>query len=522
METIQLNMQTTPFPHNWEYCVGAGRANEGLRADWQKQLKFVSETCGFKTIRFHGLFHDDMFVINIENDKIIYNWQYVDSLFDAILDCDMKPFVELGFCPTLLASDNKTQFWWKGNISPPKDYSKWKDLIENFVRHLQERYRNEEIETWNFEVWNEPNLGCFWSGTRSEYFELYKTSVDAIKGINKKLKIGGPTTSNFVPDDRFAGEREDITLQSTFTSSNIDEALWKPVWLEEFLTWCNNKKLPVDFISCHPYPTDFALDIDKQEKGLSRKVSATVDDLKTVNKIMEKSTYHDAKRYYTEWSSSPSSRDCSHDYMPAAVYVMKTLLEGVDYYDCLSYWTFTDIFEEVGAGNSAFHGGFGMVNFQGIPKPVWHTFKFMHKLGTHLVCNKDGLVTTLTDSNKLSAIAYNYPKDFETTVPIHYYPDFEGAKAIENIGKSNKVDIVFKNLAPNATIEMEYVDSNNGSAMNLYDKMKRPSSPSREEVKQLKEAANSTKISSAKADENGNYHLIITLQPWSFLAIREL
>ena len=522
LETIELDKDTIPFPHTWEYCVGAGRANEGLRANWQKQLHFVSKTCGFKQVRFHGIFHDDMFVVREINGKIIYNWQYIDSLFDAVLECGVKPFVELGFCPTPLSSENKTQFWWKGNISPPKDYSQWKDLIEKFILHLQERFGKEEVEKWNFEVWNEPNLSCFWSGTRSEYFQLYETSVIAIKGINPNIKVGGPATSNFVPDNRFEGETEDCKLHSTFTSTNIDEAYWKPVWLEKFLDWCENNKLPVDFISCHPYPTDFALDIDKKQKGLTRKVSATVDDLKTVNKILKNSHYPKAKCYFTEWSSSPSSRDTSHDYMPAAIYVMKTLLEGLQYYDCLSYWTFTDIFEEEGSGNSAFHGGFGMINFQGIPKPTWHTFKALHNLGTKLVCNKEGLVATITDSGKLSAIAYNYPKNFKKTVPIHYYPNFDKAEAIENMGKDLDLNILFKGLNPNSSIELEFVDSNNGSAMKLYSKMNRPPSPSKEEIKQLIKSATATKINNDKVDVFGNYNLIKTLPPWSFLIIREL
>jgi xylan 1,4-beta-xylosidase len=237
---------------------------------------------------------------------------------------------------------------------------------------------------------------------------------------------------------------------------------------------------------------------------------------------MKESGYPEAKRYYTEWSSSPSSRDCSHDYMPAAVYVMKTLLEGIDLYDCLSYWTFTDIFEEQGGGNAAFHGGFGMVNFQGIVKPVWHAFRMMHNLGTQLVCNQEGLVVTKTEEGKVSAIRYVHPESFSKTVPIHYYPDHEGAQAIELTGEPVEVDILFEGLMPNATIELEYVDCQNGCAMEAYKRMGRPISPSKEAVKELKEAALATQVSKERADNSGTYHLKRAMQAWSMLAIREL
>jgi xylan 1,4-beta-xylosidase len=522
METIALKEKTIPFPHTWETCIGAGRANEGLRADWQKQLRFISETCGFKMIRFHGLFHDDMFVVRLRENTVVYNWQYVDTLFDAVLDCGMKPFVELGFCPTDLSSGTKTQFWWKGNITPPKKYEEWGTLIEALVTHLQKRYGAKEIEGWNFEVWNEPNLKAFWDGTRSQYFNLYKTSVQVIKKINANISVGGPATSNFVPDDRFSGEKEDTGLQTTFTSNLIDEAVWKPVWIREFLFWCKEENLPVDFISCHPYPTDFAFDVQGEQKGLSRKVSATLDDLKTVDSVIKECGYPSVKRYFTEWSSSPTSRDCSHDFMPAAVYVTKIILEGLDFYDCLSYWTFTDIFEEEGAGDSAFHGGFGMINLQGIPKPVWHAFRLMHVLGTKKVYQKEGLVVTATDNDKLSALLYNYPESYTQTIPIHYYPDFEGAQAVEKQGEPKYINQVFSGLQPNAIIELEYVDAQNGCAMGTWNQMGRPSSPSKKEIELLKKIASTTKTVCEKADASGTYHLHYTMQAWSLLAIREL
>ncbi|HEX7470026.1 MAG TPA: beta-xylosidase, partial [Verrucomicrobiae bacterium] len=258
---IELKASATdagkPLKHFWSFCAGAGRANEGLRADWQEQLRLAVKECGFKYIRFHGLYHDDMFVYREEKGRAIYNFQYLDILFDKLLEIGIKPFVEFGFCPGDLATEKGTVFWWKGNGSPPKDYAKWGELIRRTVKNWIARYGIEEVRSWYFEVWNEPNLHPFFRGTKSQYFELYKVTARVLKGIDPGLRVGGPATSNFVPDARFNGETEDISCHRVVTEAKDLDALdWQPVWVKQFLTFCRREKLPVDFVSCHPYPTD--------------------------------------------------------------------------------------------------------------------------------------------------------------------------------------------------------------------------------------------------------------------------
>ncbi|HEY5345193.1 MAG TPA: glycoside hydrolase, partial [Verrucomicrobiae bacterium] len=173
---ISADLQQTngPLDTMFNFCVGAGRANEGLRADWQRQLTIAHRECGFKYVRMHGLFTDDMGVYRDYNGQPEYNWQYIDELYDFLHSIGMKPFVELGFMPSGLASGSKTIFWWKGNVTPPRDMKKWSDFIRAFVLHERERYGDAEVKTWYFEVWNEPNLtDGFWAGTQQQYFDLY-------------------------------------------------------------------------------------------------------------------------------------------------------------------------------------------------------------------------------------------------------------------------------------------------------------------------------------------------------------
>ena len=165
-------------------CVGSGRAALGLRADFQRHLKLVHGECGFQRIRLHGLFHDDMAIYRKAPDgSLDYNWMYADALHDMILDTGMKPFVELGFMPSALASGDQTVFDWRANVTPPASYDAWHELVHRTVKHFTERYGQSEVETWHFEVWNEPNHPAFFTGDMDAYFHLYEAAVRAIKSV---------------------------------------------------------------------------------------------------------------------------------------------------------------------------------------------------------------------------------------------------------------------------------------------------------------------------------------------------
>ena len=221
--SVDLSKEKGITSKMWRKCVGAGRANEGLRADWQEQLREVKKDCGFEYIRMHGLLHDDMGVyFEDEKGNPIYNWQYIDQLYDFLLSIDVKPFVELSFMPKALASGDKTCFWWQGNVTPPKSYDKWAGLITALTQHFTERYGKEEVKTWYFEVWNEPNLSHFYTSTMEEYFKLYDYTAKAVKRVSTDYRVGGPAS---------AGSG----------------------WTKELIEYCYKNNSPIDFISAHSY-----------------------------------------------------------------------------------------------------------------------------------------------------------------------------------------------------------------------------------------------------------------------------
>ncbi len=509
-----------PLVHFWSVCVGAGRANEGLRAGWLEQLKFVHDTCGFQYVRFHGLFHDDMFVYREAGGKPLYNWQYIDDLFDRMLAIGVRPFVELSFSPKALASDDNSTFWWKANSSPPGDFGKWADLVANFARHCESRYGPAEVRRWYFEIWNEPDLHGFWSGTRSQYFELYRVSALALKAVDADLRVGGPATSNFVADGRFDGETQQRSKLIALADPLHSEQLpWRPVWLKEFMAYCAEQKVPVDFFSTHPYPTDWALDEAGQGHMLTRQVDATRNDLRLLRNIVDASPFPKAAIHLTEWSSTPSSRDATHDSVPAATYIVKANLESAGLVDSLSYWTFTDIFEEAGAGATPFHGGFGLVNFQGIVKPAFHAYRYLDTLGEEKIADAPGaIVTRHRVDGRLTALIYHYPPEMTLTVP-------GGSRAVAEsnlrVGRPTELRLELNGLRAGARFRMETLDAEHGNAVAAWDAIGHPDAPTREETAKLREAAWATRRETIVADATGRVSLQRTLQPWSLVLLDE-
>lgn len=404
------------------FCVGAGRANEGLRADWQRQLRTVRESCGFRYIRFHGLFCDDMGVyFEDKHGNAVYNWQYIDELFDFLQGIGMKPFVELGFMPSQLASGSQTIFWYRANVTPPKDYAKWEAFVAAFVRHVTERYGSEEVRTWYFEVWNEPNLDGFWMGNpekkpfeawapgaRAEYLKLYEHSARAVKSVDPTYRVGGPAT---------AGEG----------------------WIDETLAFCAERSVPLDFVSTHSYATMSGYLDENGSAGtvFSPDRDAITAGVRNVRARVDKSPFAKAELHYTEWSSSYTPADPIHDSYHNAAFILDKMRHVGSAADSMSYWTFTDIFEEAGPRATPFHGGFGLLNYQDLPKPAFFTYKFLNQLGdTELMCADPAAFVCRDDDGGVQALFW----DFTITHPgpsvinQEFYSRDQPSKSIGPVG----------------------------------------------------------------------------------------
>ncbi|MDD4991270.1 MAG: glycoside hydrolase [Paludibacter sp.] len=455
--SADLNKVKGDFNTMFKECIGAGRANEGLRADWQLQLAYVKKNCDFKYIRMHGLLSDDMAVYKEDrNGNPEYNYQYIDVLYDYLLSIGIKPFVELGFMPSALSSGSKTIFWWRGNVTPPKDYNKWAGLIKNLTQHFTERYGAEEVKTWYFEVWNEPNLSPgFWSGTQAEYFKLYQYSANAIKSVNKDFRVGGPATAG-------------------------------AAWVPEMIEFCSKNAVPIDFISTHTYGVEqgFLDEYGNSGTVLSKNPMAVSGDIINSRKQISNSVLPNLQLHYTEWSSSYTPADPIHDSYHEAAYILKKIKQTGNAANSMSYWVFTDIFEEAGPRFTPFHGGFGLLNTQGINKPAFYSYKFMNQLGKTELINTDSTSWVCKDSNgNVQVLLW----DFTNTLPkdsinnqVYYIRDLPAKP-------KGEVKLNISGLPKgNYKLEMYKVGYRANDAYATYLSMNKPNQLTKQQVEQIK------------------------------------
>src|SRR5262245_48533091 len=196
---IDAKAAATPFPHFWEKAFGSGRAILALHESYRNDMRELKKVADFSYVRFHAIFHDEVGVYDEdESGNPVYNFSYVDQIYDGLLANGVRPFVEISFMPTKLAARQDVHpFWYHPIVSPPKDYAKWDALMRALAEHLIERYGIDEVAQWYFEVWNEPNID-FWTGEpkQATYFELYDHTARAMKAVNSRLRVGGPATSS--------------------------------------------------------------------------------------------------------------------------------------------------------------------------------------------------------------------------------------------------------------------------------------------------------------------------------------
>jgi xylan 1,4-beta-xylosidase len=387
--TLDVRSEKIPLKKYWELCVGSCHAATALREDWREMLKQCRRDIGFRYVRFHGLFDDDMSVVvaAMLGGTLQLSFTNIDKIFDFLLSIGMKPFIEIGFMPEVFASGKKTIFHYKGNTTPPKDYDQWAWFIGEFAKHLVGRYGLGEVRQWFFEVWNEPNLGGpdspfgFWAGDQAEYFKLYQVTAEALKKVDSLLPVGGPATSN-------------------------------NAWIPEFISFCRKNKAPVDFITTHHYPTDVVLGFGVEDSANLNPLSVLGDPEKLKELAADPKAREEFGRqyavfqatlwervdrgvltgmtrravseaeglpvYYTEWSSLaglPSDGPFGASFIP------KTVLDGRDLVEGYSFWTFCDIFEEQGQKSPAFSGEYGLMTQHGIPKAPYRAFQLLHQLG---------------------------------------------------------------------------------------------------------------------------------------------
>lgn len=463
--TIDAKAPTTPFPHFWEQTFGSGRAILSLRDEYRRDLDKVHQATGFESVRFHGIFHDEVGLYDpgrtykdpgLASTKVategIYNFSYVDQIYDGLLEHHVRPFVELSFMPKGLASDPAAlhAFWYHPNVSPPKDYAQWDAMMSAFGKHLVARYGIEEVSHWNFEVWNEPNLD-FWGGNpkQATYWELYDHTARALKAVDKRIRVGGPSTA-------------------------------QAAWVGEFLKHCHDNSVPVDFTSTHVYGNDDNVNVLHTNAAIPRDRMVPLA-VKKVHEEILASPYPNMPLYFSEYNASYSNEPNVTDSYFMGPWIASTISQCDGLVQSMSSWTFADVFEEQGVPLTPFYGGFGLIAENQIPKPAFHAFAMLHRLGDQRIAlASDSAIATKTPDGGLAIALWNY------TPPVGEGAVYKPEPA--NAGGERTFTIDLKNLPAGSVVTTWRVDGAHGNAIPALDAMGRPGTPSREQLAALRKA----------------------------------
>lgn len=366
----------------WRHCVGTGRLDLALRSDYQESLALVQKEIGFRHIRGHGLLSDAMGVHRPYDwhgeRRVRHAFGYLDQVVDAYLAQGIAPFLELGFMPSGLASGQDTVFWWKGNITPPRDEREWAELVRAVLRHLIARYGIEQVRRWPVEVWNEPNLRPFWAADQDAYHRLYEVTSLAVKEVDADLQVGGPALAPGYQDE----------------------------WIQEFAAFVDARGLPIDFVSRHAYSSGPVQDVPFGTHQTLMPASALLEQFGAPRRQLAGTALADLPVHITEFNSSYRPDNPIHDTAFHAAYLAPVLANGGDLADSFSYWTFSDVFEEVGIPTALFHGGFGLLTHRQIKKPTYHLYTFMAAMGEQVLARGEDHLVTRHGDGRVTVLAW--------------------------------------------------------------------------------------------------------------------
>jgi xylan 1,4-beta-xylosidase len=439
--TIDATAPRHPLPHFWEQMFGSGRAILSLRESYRSDLRSVKQITDFRYIRFHAIFHDEVGVYSEDDQgRPIYNFSYVDQIYDGLLANGVRPFVEVSFMPSKLAAANLLQaFWYRPNVSPPKDWNRWDDLVAAFTHHLVDRYGIDEVAQWYFEVWNEPNLD-FWAGQPKQdtYWELYDHTAVAIKKVSPRLRVGGPATA-------------------------------QAAWVDALIRHCADKHIPLDYVSTHVYANDTAQDVFGSQENIprDRMVCRAVDK---VHNQIKTSSMPNLPLIWSEFNASYKNEPEVTDAVYMGPWLADTIRQCDGLVDNLAYWTFSDVFEEQGVVKTPFYGGYGLIAADGIPKPAFNVFKLLHKLGEERIqLDADFALLTRRKDGTLVLALWNYAAPGQTGSQRTLTLTLKGTKASQAL--------------------ISRVDGEHGDVHSAYEKMGAPRYPTQKQIQELRKSA---------------------------------
>ncbi|GAB3199846.1 cellulase family glycosylhydrolase [Nocardioides hungaricus] len=412
----------------WRPMIGSEHLSHALSTDTtggrvvgeelSSALRAAHEELGVTHVRAHGILCDDLAVYREEDGVPVHDFAGIDRVYDHVRSLGLYPVVEVSFMPRDLASDPaKTVFEYGAIVSPPKDWERWHDLVRDLTAHLLERYGEEVVEHWSFEVWNEANLEVFWSGTPEEYLHLYDVTAAAVRSVDPRLRVGGPSSAA-------AG------------------------WVEELLAHADATGVPVDFVTTHTYG------------------SPPLDFRPTLARYGREGT----PIWWTEWGVTPTHFNEVSDAVFAGTFLLRGMASSMGRIEALSYWVVSDHFEELGRPPALTHGGFGLRTVGELRKPRWWALAMLSRLGDRR------LSVSLTGDGGGSLVEALAAASADSVSVLLWNLTLDQTKAAGSDALARSVRVSLSGLEPGATYSLahERVDQHHSNVAAVWGALRRP------------------------------------------------
>ena len=484
------NIQGTPTVQSFFIldCIGASHGLMYMWEDNRNHLRSISRDIGFKHVRGHGLLDDDL--STYLNGRI--NMWNLHSVFDFLLSLNIRPVFEVSFTPSELASDpTDSLMHYRANASPAKNLTLWSEFIHDLVTDLVQRYGIDEIRLWRFEFYNEPNCN-FFHGTKQQWYDMYNATAIAIKSVDSLIQVGGPATC-------------------------------ATGWINEFLNYTTTLHVPADMVTSHLYPTDDVA--PKTRDGFSEQVRQAA---------MNVSAYG-LPYVHTEFNAglgmdTPINGD--RPYTAAMVFHNHLALQGIPNLDTLSFWSYSDLFEEDGMNSQPWHNGYGIMTNNGVPKPVYRMFEMLKALPVQAVPITVSQTATLNDKiiNRIGSISAgqvdivvaidtSLGNEVAVTAIMNNF-DVPGFNVSDKTVQLTFSGLHFKTISPMATLDR--IDSTHANAIEIWIQAGSPEYPTSDEIAAEMAASKliPENVPLTIGSDSTSATVIVTMEPYSVARVR--
>ena len=467
-----VNAKGKRLRHTWKRLMNAGYARYCLLAEVQDQIRKAKQEIDFEYIRFHGIFDEDMHVYyEDEQGRPYLDFSRVDMLLDFVSSVGLKPYVEFGYIPKLLAKSSVKLFDRGSYVSAVNSEEKWRFLIDGFLHHCISRYGRDAVLSWKFTV---HGCNCVTVGfvSMEDYLVFYRATYECVKGIDKRLAFGGPGGHSF--------------------------SIWNSSCFRDFFEYAIAQNCVPDFVCTQCFPhhiieqnTDFRnFDFSQVSSSsiLSNEANYTRMMLADYRKLLDSYGLSHLDIWLEEWNSTCWQRDLSADTCYKAAWLAKNICENYDEAEAFGYWTLSDFIEEYSDFGSVYHGGYGLFTYNGIPKSGWLALQLLKMLGDTKLDSGEGWM--ITRSNRGIQIILTHYCHYDNLFRMQHPKLLDPRQAYDCFLKDGmlKYEVRLTDL-PKARYEIKKycISAEQGSSFDVWLRMGMPQYPRSQELAYLKQ-----------------------------------